>query len=496
MLRRLVALTALMSSACSATSSDDDGATGGKRPTSGEIANGISISRIEFYQSVRVSMMQDGQEVAARNATVVAEREGMFRVYVSTGDGFQARSIVARVDVGGSTPGTFEAPLAVSGPSNEDDPQSTVNVEIPAANIEPDSTYAVSLREQAPGISVPGDREAAEWPASGKASFGAERANGSFEVLLVPIVVNGITPDTSPARIQQYRERLLELYPVPDVNIHVHDAVSYGGPPPSKSGAGWGQLLDFMMQLHAGESSPENYFYYGVCTPAQSFDEFCGGACIAGLSTTPASNPSDPLGRTGTGLGFFAQGTDSSSLDTMAHELGHTAGLFHAPCMAANSDPNYPYPGGKIGVWGWDLSSRQFLDPNQYADIMGYCKPRWISDFTYDKIFQRIAYANSAAEWVPPSDPERAPGSFHSLIVHEDGTLEWGRHYESRFPIWAPALKVELSDAIGKVVREVEGFFYATGHGSGGTLLVRESSLLAAPHWASIESVGFAKLSL
>jgi hypothetical protein len=55
----------------------------------------------------------------------------------------------------------------------------------------------------------------------------------------------------------------------------------------------------------------------------------------------------------------------------MAHELGHNFGLEHAPCYVdTDLDPNYPYPGAKIGTWGYDLVNRELKDPDLYYDIM------------------------------------------------------------------------------------------------------------------------------
>jgi hypothetical protein len=71
---------------------------------------------------------------------------------------------------------------------------------------------------------------------------------------------------------------------------------------------------------------------------------------------------------------------------TYAHELGHNVGLRHAPCGSpAGADPDYPYDNGDIGVWGYDLRRSRLLNPEQYADLMGYCRPRWISDFSFLK---------------------------------------------------------------------------------------------------------------
>ena len=68
---------------------------------------------------------------------------------------------------------------------------------------------------------------------------------------------------------------------------------------------------------------------------------------------------------------------------TIAHELGHSMSLSHAPCQtSAFLDPFYPYWDGHIGVWGYDFDTQSLVPPHM-GDLMGYCTPRWISDYSF-----------------------------------------------------------------------------------------------------------------
>ncbi len=80
--------------------------------------------------------------------------------------------------------------------------------------------------------------------------------------------------------------------------------------------------------------------------------------------------------------------------DTLAHELGHNANRDHVDCGGpADPDPGYPYPTSQIGpigqnnYYGFDVRTWTVLAPDDVADLMGYCQPRWPSDYTWRRPF-------------------------------------------------------------------------------------------------------------
>lgn len=78
----------------------------------------------------------------------------------------------------------------------------------------------------------------------------------------------------------------------------------------------------------------------------------------------------------------------------IAHELGHNMNLGHAPCGVGGSDPDYPHGGGRIGYWGYDLEEGALVRP-AHSDIMSYCYPSWISDFSFVKALEYRLRANA-----------------------------------------------------------------------------------------------------
>ena len=79
----------------------------------------------------------------------------------------------------------------------------------------------------------------------------------------------------------------------------------------------------------------------------------------------------------------------------IAHELGHTLNLLHAPCghFLQGVDPSFPYPDGSSGAWGYDFRNNGRLVSPDTPDLMSYCGGttnfrgrtgnQWISDYHF-----------------------------------------------------------------------------------------------------------------
>ncbi|WP_420632775.1 Ig-like domain-containing protein [Candidatus Palauibacter sp.] len=102
--------------------------------------------------------------------------------------------------------------------------------------------------------------------------------------------------------------------------------------------------------------------------------------------------------RDGGGQGFIPGRATVSELvgETMAHELGHNMSLLHAPCAVTEDvDPGYPHERGAIGARGYDVRDGSLVAP-AIADLMAYCRPRWISDYHFTKAAEHRLRANAS----------------------------------------------------------------------------------------------------
>jgi hypothetical protein len=176
-------------------------------------------------------------------------------------------------------------------------------------------------------------------------------------------------------------------YPVPAINQVVHAAARYDGPClndlPKPTSTDWSNMLGVITSIWTAEGRPNRY-YYGLV----HID--CGSSCIAGLGY---------LGYYRTAVGFDGFGTAHSGAgETHAHEVGHNHGRNHASgCGASGADPAFPYvpADGKARIgdaahpnFGLDFNGLKIYTYNATYDVMSYCGPEWVSDYTYEALWQ------------------------------------------------------------------------------------------------------------
>ena len=119
--------------------------------------------------------------------------------------------------------------------------------------------------------------------------------------------------------------------------------------------------------------------------------------------------------------------TDAS---VIAHEFGHNLSLQHTPCGdPLGIEPAYPHANASPGGWGYDFGEERLVPPDEYKDLMSYCGPPWVSDFSFDKALRyRLHGAGTLREEPPEPEP--------SLLV-------WGGVDAGSRPFLEPALVVD-----------------------------------------------------
>ena len=429
-------------------------------------AQGVTIDQIAIYQGVKRSLMGGTPPSSGITVPVVAGRPALVRVFVKTDAGYDNSPITAHLFLGQD-----QTPLEVVGAvssSTDSSLGSTVNFDVPGDKVVLGQTYRVELLQ--PPTNTTGMNAGAAYPATGSAQLDVKSDGMQLKVKIVPIRYGADSsnrlPDTSQQQIDGYKSYFFRTYPVANTEITVHAAVQWNQTI-SPNGSGWSQILDTVAQLRQQEGTPPDVYYFGVFAPAPSFNQFCSSGCVAGLGMVGSAT--DNYSRAAVGLGY--SGDDAWT--TAIHEIGHTHGRNHSPCGGAQGvDPDYPYSGANIGVWGYDLGSKQLIGPSQGKDVMGYCDPIWISDYTYKAFFDRIKLVNKAKVIVPDELMNQA---WERVRVDGQGNLTWLSAVQMELPPSGQATPVTVQGAGGPAV--VDAQFIPYDHLPGGVLLWQQAAV-------------------
>ncbi len=450
---------------------DDDEDDEGCDLLGSDEVKGLDITAVDIYQGVRIQIMENGQAVNAGNAPVIAGKDALIRIHVQRQADWESRDVYARIELDSSLDSCpIEVKYNVNSDSNLDTLTSTLNVDIPAEEIISGLGITVSLREADDDVDASGNSDSAVWPSDGSNDLEVMDVGVPLEVVLVPVRYNadgsGRLPDTGDEQIGLYEDAFYANYPIPGVNITVLEPFDWSAGV-AAYGGGWGELLNAIMQLRSANGAAFNEYYYGVFAPASSMQAFCGSGCITGLCNL-VEDPSNSFARACIGLGFSGE----MFAGTMIHEVGHAHGRFHSPSGGAqNLDPNYPYSGGFIGVHGYDIVNDALKAPNSFYDFMGYADPTWVSDYTYDALYDRISIVNQSAKWIMP------PGfqaSWSSLAIGSDGEVTIGPNLRMDVPPVGREHQIELLDADGAILDVVTGYLSPYAHLGGGLVVFPE----------------------
>jgi len=420
----------------------------------------VYITGVTLYQGVERPLMVNGA-AASTTVPIVAGRDGMVRVFYSTDGAYNGQPVTMRLALDGQPP--LEVTAALSGASTDDNLASTLNVDVPGSALAQSTGYRIELLQSEELNS--GANAAASYPATGTELIPVQSAGAQLRIVLVPLAYgadgSNRLPDTTPTQIEIYRNQFYRLYPVPEVEIEVHNPVQWNSTI-SAWGNGWDSVLNYMIDYRQSGGVADDQYLYGIFTPASSFGAYCQSGCVSGLSLLGQS-PGDSYARVGVGIGFSGE----SSADTAAHELGHQHGRNHAPCGAQQGiDNSYPYSGGGIGTWGYDLVSGQLVNPSQHTDIMGYCNPTWVSDYNFTNFFNRIKSVNGAKLDIP-IELQNQP--YERISIGPDGTVQWLGEMVFELPPLGEQIAVTIDSDQG--AEELAGHFYPYSHIDGGVLV-------------------------
>ena len=345
---------------------------------------------------------------------LVAGRNGLLRVFVrsSAANSAQPPVRVRFYNSGGTLVSTTTIPApAASVPVTLDEStlSSTWNQTLTGSFIQPGLRLLVDV-DPNNTVSEPNETDNT-WPASGTPAALDIRSVSTLFVTLVP-VVQAARGDTG--RVDQNNKAnfilpMQRMFPVANIDADVRAPYTYSGAELQSGGANWQTLLSELNALRVADATGR--MFYGVVRVGYS-----SGAAGLGYIGLPAA------------IGWDYQ---PSGTEVMAHELGHNFGRLHAPCgNPSGVDGQYPYSGATIGVSGYDIMTGA-VKQSSLRDLMSYCDPSWISDYTYRNIL------NFRSQYYPST------GSAALVTgASQRGLLVWGRIEGGRL-VLEPGIEVD-----------------------------------------------------
>jgi hypothetical protein len=411
------------------------------------LAQGLRIRNVSLYQAVESPLFKDGAWVRTRAVPVVAGKQALVRVFVEPLFGYVRHPVRALLTMQrGAAATVLEDERTILASSKDDDLASTFLFNVPGELLSADTELSIALYERECEAKA-GAAKDARIPAQGMAPLGAQ-GTGTLKVVVIPVSMSGRLPVTTAAELEKMRAYLLSYYPVAKVELSLRSRpLVWSSSLRGTDSRSWSNLLTQVGIERRNDAPPNDVYYFGLVQPADSFRTYCGSGCILGIA--PQTTSVMPSMQVALGASF----ADAQSYETMVHELGHAHGRGHAPCAVGGIqgvDDRFPDRTGSTAGWGWDSRTNRLMAPTS-KDVMGYCQPNWISSYTYVGLAERAVQISTRAFVVTTATSTR----WHQLLLHADGTAQWGRDIETMEPAGERA-RATVRDAAGNLLAEIE----------------------------------------
>ena len=343
--------------------------------------------------------------------SLVAGKPTVVRVYAQNNTADAISGVVVSISAtrgGSNLPGSpmTSAAKSVTNSWSRSDLNTSFNFTLPTAWL----TGSVTLQIRVdPNNTIP-ERDNANNLRTFAANFNSVPA---LDVKVVPIYYTDPgTQITYPAASSGFLSAgVVKMFPISSATVSERAAIGWSQN--LRDGSAWSNLLRQILTIKNADNAPASQIYYGL-VPFFSEDGF----------STWFPSRGGIVGIGYVGLRVSVGLADASNYGIFGseianHEFGHNLGREHSPCDAPDPDLNYPYTGGLIGQHGLRVDRMTLYDPSIYVDIMSYCDPAWISDYTYQGLYNDQAARGAMA----PINQSAVESLLVRADLLEDGTI-------------------------------------------------------------------------
>ncbi|PRP92607.1 hypothetical protein ENSA5_47880 [Enhygromyxa salina] len=371
-------------------------------------ARGITITRVTANHGVNVSIADGAEWVdgTGREARLVTGRDTLIRIYHELDENWVERDIEARLEysVGGETY-EYKTQKTIVVDASDTYLDGAMWFALPADQglIEPDARFQVSLWEVGPGGESLEEHVNVS-PESGLELIGFESFPMEMNVVFVPFAFNGGAPDVADeAKMEIITNEIYQTEPIQTLNTWMD--------PLRDSGANSNvcQMLGTMEQIWSQAGAPSNVYYVGLVDTG-------AGSGVMGCALINANFNAD----------VWVDNNIGTTSTSIVHEIGHNQGLSHVECddmgnPSTGNDPSYPdHPDGRTLNTGFGIRDFSMYPGDTTIDYMSYCTKRWVSPWTWNKVWSRIqSFTAMGSPLVVDPDP------IIRLGMYPDGTTAW-----------------------------------------------------------------------
>ena len=373
----------------------------------------LHLVDVEANQGVAVALVQEGEPVPLvdRNAPLIEDRPILIRARWEVGSAWTSRSIRAELhltDAAGAHGSFTETRWVDQRPSTLADPDRNFAWEVPAEWAREEVTLRI---ETDSGGTDP-------------LPMGVEPGEMVIRVTVVPVGHDfeescAEIPSLTPTDVETLGELLHRRNPTQRVEMTLREPFIW-----SESLDRYTGLLAALSQLRFEDGAHPAEYYAGLVHHCVR----TGGQAI----TIPAF-PTLDNGWTRTVVSAW-RGAAPLTSTTFVHEMGHAQGRAHVRCTGSEGapDPNYPYPAGNIGVWGWSLNledarmnwlSGNLYHPVDSNDYMGYCTgPQHVSDYGWRQV---APFIHEISGWDASAAHTPSEARLLVALAHPGEDLHW-----------------------------------------------------------------------